>query len=77
MQMKSISITVDFVPRAVDVIAKSLEDDQEYTYTATTRRAAKRLAEILQKVADAYPGSDDFLELNVSTDDSLTILPDA
>lgn len=75
MKMKSVTIDVSLVPRTVDVIGLSLEDNQQYTYSATTRRASKRLKELLNKLLDAYQGDDDFLDLSVSTDGSLTILP--
>lgn len=75
VKMKSITVDVSLIPRTIDVIALSLEDNQEYTFSATTRRGASRLAQLLQKVSDAYQGPDDFLELNVTTDGSLTILP--
>jgi hypothetical protein len=75
MKMKSVTIEVSFIPRTVDVTALSLEDNQEYTYSGSTRRALTRLQQILDKTAEAYGGDDDFLELNVSTDGSLTILP--
>jgi hypothetical protein len=75
MQMTSVTIKVSFAPRGVVVKALSIEDNQEYTYSGSTRRASKRLQELLEKVAAAYSGDDDFLELNVSTDGSLTILP--
>lgn len=76
MKMKSVTIDVSIIPRMVDVTALSLEDNQQYTYSGTTRRASRRLQQILDKVSAAYQGDDDFLELNVSTDGSLTILPD-
>lgn len=75
MKMKSVTIDVSFIPRTVDVTALSLEDNQQYTYSGTTRRASNRLQEMLDKIAAAYQGDDDCLELNVSTNDSLTILP--
>jgi hypothetical protein len=76
MKMKSITIEVSLVPRTVDVSVVSLEDNQEYFYSGTTRRASKRLQDILAKLAAAYAGDDDSLELNVSTDSQL-IVPDS
>jgi hypothetical protein len=75
MKMKSVTIDVSIIPRTVDITALSLEDNQQYTYSGSTRRASKRLQDLLGMVAAAYQGDDDFLELNVSTDGSLTILP--
>jgi hypothetical protein len=76
MKMKSITIEVSLVPRTVDVSVVSLDDNQEYFYSGATRRASKRLQDILAKLAAAYAGDDDSLELNVSTDSQL-IVPDS
>ena len=58
------------------IIAVNEEDNQEYTYSGTTRRAAKRLQEILDKVAATYVSTNaDTFEQNVSTDGSLMLLP--
>src|SRR4051812_21941683 len=47
MKMKAVTIDVSFIPRTVNVTALSLEDNQQYTYSGTTRRASKSLQEIM------------------------------